>query len=239
MWSPDSQVKYSQLRICQSTSPWPGLRSIDPQAAHVPVALGRNDVADRAVVDALHGLDVDGLVAALRARDNGQLLLRGLLGGLDHHLVPGGTHADGFFHEDVLAGLDRRGQMNRPESRRRRQDDQVHIRQGQDLLVGIEADEAAVVGDTELFLEALEPVAESVGQGDDLHAGRRLDAVLRRARPSSAAADDADADRVTAGREGQRSGRPRHHQGPGRHCRTPQEFSSCPFSSFDHSSALQ
>ena len=59
-----------------------------------------------AVVDPLHALDVAGLVPALGAGDDGQVLLLGLLGGRQHLADAGAVDADRLLGEEVLAGLD-------------------------------------------------------------------------------------------------------------------------------------
>ena len=160
-------------------------------------------------MDPLHALDVAGLVPALGAGDDGQLLALGLLVGGQHLADAGAVDADGLLGEEVLAGLDDRLDVQGPEARRRRQHHQVAA--VDHLLVGVEADEAAVVGDVELVLAVLgvpnrvaavpEAILEHVGQGVDLDVvggARRLADVLGRARAAAAAADQADLDRVAA-----------------------------------------
>ena len=90
MWSPQSQVKWYQLCIWYSRSLHSGLRGFVPEAALVPVAAAGDDVADRAVVDALHRLEVAGLVAALRAGADAELLLLRLLVRREHLADAGG-----------------------------------------------------------------------------------------------------------------------------------------------------
>ena len=65
-------------------------------------------VADRAVVDPLHGLEVAGLVPALGAGDDGEVLLLGLLGGGQDRADARAVDGDRLLGEDVLARLDRR-----------------------------------------------------------------------------------------------------------------------------------
>ncbi len=159
---------------------------------------------------ALHALDVAGLVAALGAGDDAEVLLLGLLGGGEHLADAGAVDGDGLLGEDVLAGLDDGFEVLRAEARRGGQDHQVAA--VDDLLVGVEADEAAVVGDVELLLDdvvvlesfaaALEAVLEDVAEGVELDvvggAGGLAD-VLGGAGAAAAAADQADLDRVAAG----------------------------------------
>ena len=153
MWSPQSQRKWYQLRIWYSVSLQLGLALVGPDGPSVPVDAARGDLADRPVVDPLHALEVAGLVAALGAGDDGQLLALGLLVGGQHLADAGAVDADGLLGEEVLAGLDGRLDVQGPEARRRRQHHQVAA--VDHLLVGVEADEAAVVGDVELVLAVL------------------------------------------------------------------------------------
>ena len=97
-----------------------GVCFCDPEVALVPVALAADELADRAVVDALHELEVPRLMAALRARDDGQALLRGQLGRGDDRADADRIDGDRLLHEDVLAGLDGGLEVDRPEAGRRR-----------------------------------------------------------------------------------------------------------------------
>ena len=92
-------------------------------------------------------------MTALGAGDDGQLLGLGLLVGGQHLADAGGVNAHGFLGEQVLAGLDDRFDVQGPEARRRGQHHQVAAID--DLLIGVEADEAAFVGDFELVLAVL------------------------------------------------------------------------------------
>src|SRR4029077_19796855 len=55
-----------------------------PEAAVVPVAAGGGDGAEGAVLDALHRFEVAGLVAALRAGDDGQVVAIRFIEGGEH-----------------------------------------------------------------------------------------------------------------------------------------------------------
>ena len=63
------------------------------------------------------GLEIALLVAALRAGDDGQPLLRGQLGGGDDRADADRVDGHRLLHEDVLAGLDRGLQVDRAGSR--------------------------------------------------------------------------------------------------------------------------
>ena len=97
-----------------------GCRGLTQTAAAVVVGLQRDDLADRAVVDPLHRLAEAVVVAQAQAGDDRQVLLlrpasqvastRADAGRIDGHRLLG---------EDVLAGLDRGLEVQRPEVRRR------------------------------------------------------------------------------------------------------------------------
>ena len=183
-----------------------------------------------AVVDPLHALDVAGLVAALGAGDDGQVLLLGLLGGGQDLADAGAVDGDGLLGEDVLARLDRpprcaSGGSPGGVARMTRSTPLVDH-----LLVGVEADEAAVVGDVDLVAE----LASSTGSTAQcsrwssnmspmawsLTFGRRTCIDCSAApRAPAAAADQADLDRVAAGgvdvRERAETGRGRGGDGRG------------------------
>ena len=125
-------------------------------------------------MDLLDAAEVAGLVAALQADAHLQALFVGQLVGLHEHAEAGGVGAAGLFHEDVLAGLDRRLVVRGAEARRRGQDH--HVDAAVDgLLVGVQADEHAVLRNVRLFRKVLfemaastlGPVLEGVGEGHD------------------------------------------------------------------------
>ena len=101
-------------------------------------------------MDPLQALEVAGLVAALGAGDDRQVLLLGLLVGGQHLADAGAVDGDRLLGEECLpaliGGLDVLG----PEARAGSPAYQVAA--VDDLLIGVEADEAAVVGDVELVL---------------------------------------------------------------------------------------
>ena len=63
---------------------------------------------------------------------------------------------DRLLGEVVLASVHRRLQVQRPETGRRGQDDVVDAGRVDDLLVAVEAGEAAVVGQIDLVAELLD-----------------------------------------------------------------------------------
>ena len=84
------------------------LRGLVPEAAGVVGALQGDDVADGAVVDALHRLALGVLVAAAQAGDDRQVLLLGLAARVQDRADAGRVDGDRLLAEDVLAGLDGR-----------------------------------------------------------------------------------------------------------------------------------
>src|SRR5262249_10587773 len=74
-----------------------------PEDALHPEAAPRDDVADLTGVNALDRLDVGGLVAALRAGDDGEVLGLGLVVGLEDFADAGAIGGDGLLGEDVDA----------------------------------------------------------------------------------------------------------------------------------------
>jgi hypothetical protein len=111
------------------------------------------------------------------------------------------------FHE-LCAGLDRGLEVQRPETGRRRQDDQVGARVER-LLIGVEADEPSLGRHVDaifhvplcrkLLVAAFQAIAENVGHGDQLDFPLRAQGLLGRARPTTSATDERDLDLVVAG----------------------------------------
>ncbi len=176
--------------------------TLDPQGAHVPVALPGHQLADVAGVHALHDLEVVGLVAALGAGHDGEALLRRELRGGDDGADAERVDRHRLLREDVLAGLDRGLEVLGAEEGRGGEDHHVDVR-GQDLLPGVEAGEAGLgsggePGGGELLLQLpqrpLELVGEHVAEGGDHDVGGGGGAVDGRAGAAPAAADDPDPD---------------------------------------------
>jgi hypothetical protein len=166
------------------------------------------------------------LVAALGAGGGSELLLVGLVEGLEHGADAGAVDTDGLLGEHMLAGVDRLGDVERAEAGRRGQDDIVHIGAVDDLLVGVEAPEDAIVGKVDLvaqFLEAgviladaveaalatLGLTLEGVANGGDNDIGRGMEHIVRGAGAAATATDQADADRLFIGGGVQRRGQGR------------------------------
>ena len=79
-----------------------------------------------------------------------QSLLLGQVRRLDHGADARRVHGHGLLHEYVLACLNGRPEMRRPEVGRLRQDHEVHIGR-EDPLEGIPSDKAGVVRDLDLI----------------------------------------------------------------------------------------
>src|SRR5439155_21291933 len=88
----------------------------EPDRALVPKTAHADDVADLAVVDALDGFQVTGLMAALRAGGDVQARFFGLLVGIEHFANAAAVHADGLFGEEVFLRRDNCLYMDRTEA---------------------------------------------------------------------------------------------------------------------------
>src|SRR5262249_31422145 len=147
---------------------------------------------------------VAGLVAALRAGGDAEILLLRFLVRGQYLADAGAVHGDWLLGEDVLALLDRVLNVLRPEAGGRRQQDDVDAAVD-DLLIGVEADEAAVVGQVDAVVAilhllaladvdkaiaaALEAVLEGVAQSVEDEVRRGVQAVIGRTAAAAAAAD--------------------------------------------------
>ena len=167
----------------------------EPDAVAVPITVAGHQLADVATVDPLHRLDVTRLMAALRARDHGQLLLLRQARRLDYRANADGIHRHRFFDKHVLSRRDRRRKMQRTESGRGREDHHVDTGR-EDFLIGVETREALHVGQLQLLLRGLDLPGKQVAQRHDLDARGGIQAVLGRGRTAPTAADDADPDAV-------------------------------------------
>src|SRR5262249_55353599 len=187
------------------------LTRLDPDRPTVVGRLQDEDLADGAVTDPPDGLAEAFIIAHAQAGDDRQALrLRPLAGGQDG-ADAGRVDGDGLLGEDVLAGLDRGREVDRPEVRRGAEEDDVDAA-GDDLPVGVEADEAAPrrhvdPGRDRLVpregVEALpEAVHERVAHGDELDG--RVGPECLRGGPGApaAAADESDPQHVAAGGKG-------------------------------------
>ncbi len=190
----------------------------EPRLAAVPVSLQQDDFADLAVVDILDLVDVALLVMPLQADNNFEILLVGQLVGLQQRAEAGGVDATRLLHEDVLAGLDGRGVMDGAETGRRGDQHHVGTRRNR-LLVGVETDEHAILGQIDLVAilllqlggATLGPIGKGVGHGDQLDVVHGIEAILRRPGAAATAADQGNLQFITSGGVG----RPRDIQSAG------------------------
>ena len=130
-----------------------GLALVGPDVALVPVDLRRTRSPMAPSWIRFRRFEVAGLVAALGAGDDRQALLVGFFVGGQHLADAGAVDGDRLLGEEMLAGLDRGLDVLGPEARRGRQHDQVAA--VNDFLIGVEADEAAIVGNVEFLLAVL------------------------------------------------------------------------------------
>ena len=122
---------------------WRGFTQIEPRKSP---RFQRPDLAERAVVNPLHGFPEAIGVAQAKARDDRQVLLARLLACRQNRAHPGGIDRDRLLGENVLAGVDRGPKVLGAKVRRLGQ--QYDVDAGVDqLLVGVEADEAALFRD--------------------------------------------------------------------------------------------
>ncbi len=116
-----------------------------------------------------------------------------------------GSMACGFSTKTCLPAVDRRQGVERMEFRRVSDDHDVG--DFDDMLIGVEAGEAVLVGDLHLVGELelhrgavlLNTVEQHVRHGDDVHVLAGAHGVQRGVGAAIAAADDADLDHVAAG----------------------------------------
>jgi hypothetical protein len=167
-----------------------------------------HDLADVALVDVLHPLLLQPLVAVAEAGDDRQALLPGLLARLDHAAHAGGVGRHRLLAEDVLAGGDGVLQLHRAEAGRRREQDDVDAGVD-DLLVGVQAEELVVrldgdlLGQLGVVLKALErrlkAVAVHVAHGGELAVAVGTEGLGGGPGAAAAAADEADLEGVGPG----------------------------------------
>ena len=177
-----------------------------PRRLAVPVGAQRDDVADRAVVQALDGFDVAGLMMALEPDPDLEAFLFRLLGGGEHFADTGRIGGDGFFREDVFARFDRGLDLHRAEAGRRGEDDDIGDFDG--FFKSIEAEELALfrhvdavgVLGFEIVERAGEAVFVDIGHSHEFDRADlvRAECLIRRAAAATAAADEGDFDFVIA-----------------------------------------
>ena len=142
-----------------------------PDGAAVPVGPRFDDVANHVVPEPFDGLVVTALMPALRTHGDPEPLLLRQLARLDHQLRSRPVHRRRFLGKNMLARLDRRHHMPRPEMRWFRQNHVVHLRHRQQLLVGIKPGETGILRNHNRILEVpqlipahLQPIGKDVGQ---------------------------------------------------------------------------
>jgi len=133
--------------------------------------------------------------------------------------------------------------MARPKARRRRQNHIVHAA-ADHVLISVESQEAAIVGDIDRVAElfnspiaggnflqftsaAVKPVLENVAQGMNLDVGSGMQDIVGGAGAASPAADQANFDHFAAGRVDVADQAPIGGQGSPGHGRGFQKLSTC------------
>ncbi len=171
--------------------------------------LDGHDLANGPVQKPLHGLLHAGVIPPAKPGDDAEVFLFGLFAGGDDSVDSRRVDGVRLLNEDVFAGVDGCLEIDRMEAAGA--GDQHHVHPAlDDLLIAVEADEAVVVVDGHLIrLGLLEPVAASpdlvfkdVGHGDELRPGVGVHGVGGRAGAPAAAADQAELQRLIAGRMG-------------------------------------
>ena len=175
-----------------------GIAALIPDAGTIPIHLATDDVAGEPLADFRHGLAIPVVIAPLQADDHLEFLLVGHLRRLETEPGTEGIDADRLLHEDVLAGLDRRIEMERAKARRRGQNHQIAMLEH--LLVAVETLELPVLRTVDLLLHrldrlegTLDAVVEGIGHGCEFHVRpRHGERLLKGAGAPAAGADEAD-----------------------------------------------
>ena len=183
-----------------------GIAVAKPDAATVPVDSREQDIAVLAVMDLLDAADIARIMTPLQSDNDLQPLLIGQLIGRHQLVETGRIDAAGLLHEDMLAGLDCIFIMCGPKAWRSGLDDHVHTAVDC-LLIGVQSNKDVVGRDVCLVLELLIQTVcgplgtalEGVGHGDDLHVLVGGEAVFGSPMAATAASDQRDLDRITAG----------------------------------------
>ena len=162
-------------------------------------------------MNAVQGLDVFLLVAALRTRDEGEPHLLVLLDGGHELADAGGVGRDGLLAKDVLARVDGGLDVLGPGVRQGALDENIDVRL-EDALVGVPASEALVIRQIDASLDlarsaqlpvhlfpALDLVREEVGKCDQRDVGVTLEYLPGRARAPVTTAEQTNLQIVAAG----------------------------------------
>ncbi len=144
------------------------------RAGHT-ISAHQDDVADLASLDTVMQFLACHAVTAHQTDANLHVLFDRLLRQLEHLATARAIHRHRFFHENVQTLFDRVGEVHPTERRRRCQDDDIAwLEQVHRFLVTVEADEATIFGNVQLFIgifgqlcqAAIELVRKHVGHRD-------------------------------------------------------------------------
>ena len=140
-----------------------------PKHTLIPIDIAAGDVADESCLYLFVGFDVSTFVVTLCTYDNAQTLCLCLLGGCHYGTIALGIDSDRLLEERVDAFLG--GVLEHPGAEDRRCGEDDHVNTGiDDFLIGIETEEASLVGDVlspivlQLVAQREEPVAEDIAK---------------------------------------------------------------------------
>ena len=171
-----------------------GLRDAVPQRSLIANCAGRLDVANHAVADAFPDFDPRQLAAQLRACQDRESEALGTIRRRLDRFHAGHIDCEWLLEEDVFARVDGGGKMHRPKMRRRGIQNEVDAGL-QQLLICIEPDEAARIGNVLPFLVQIaarrfDTVRKYVRQRGDLQMRTRVEEIQRGAAPATTASDE-------------------------------------------------
>ena len=185
-----------------------------PRAGAIPEGAHGGDVPDLAIVDAFDGFDVTGFVVALESDADFEIFLFGFFGGGEDAANAGGIRGDGFFHEDIFAGLDGGFEHHGAEAGRGGEDDDVGVFDG--FFEAIEAEELAIGGDIdagavfgfEVAEGAFEAIFVDIGHGDEFDGAEvgGIESLIGGPAAATAATDEGDFEFIGAGSVGEALG---------------------------------
>ena len=136
--------------------------------------------------------------------DHLEVLFIGNLGGFDRHAVTASVDGARFFHENVLTGVHGVSEVNRTETRSRRDDNGIALVNR--LLVSVETEENAVLQIIAIVFHfgirvrgRFRGRLESVGNRDNFNVVADVKTLLESATTTTAATDERKLDKIATG----------------------------------------